>query len=68
MGINADGLILITEQAVQKVLQTNQNRTNFYKNKNKHKKCSKCSTILTTENYKKIVVFVKIVITQTHLI
>ena len=53
MGINPNDLILIIEQAVQKALQTNQNTTNYYKNMNKHKKCSKCFTVITTENYKK---------------
>ena len=53
MGINPDDLSLKIEQAIQKVLQTNQNTTNCYKNKNKHKKYSKCSTPITTENYKK---------------
>ena len=53
MGINPDDLNLIIEQAIQKVLQTNQNTTNYYKNMNKHKKCSKCSTLITIENYKK---------------
>ena len=68
MGINPDDLNLIIEQAIQKVLQTNQNTTNYYKNMNKHKKCSKCSTLITIENYKKIAVYVKIAITQSHLI
>ena len=62
-----DDLNLIIEQAIQKVLQTNQNITNFYKIMNKHKKCSKFSTLVTTENHKKIVVYVNIVIKQTHL-
>ena len=53
MGNNPDDLNLIFEQAIQKALQTNQNTTNYYKNMNKHKKCSKCSTLITTENYKK---------------
>ena len=53
MGINPDDLNLIIEQAIQKVLQTNQNTTNYYKNMNKHKKCSKCSNPITTEYYKK---------------
>ena len=53
MGINPDELNLIIELAIQKVLQTNQNTTNYYKNMNKHKKCWKCSTLITTENYKK---------------
>ena len=53
MGINPDDLNLIIEQAIQKILQTNQNTTKYYKNMNKHKKCSKCSTLITTENYKK---------------
>ena len=53
MGKNPDDLILIIEQAIQKVLQSNQNTTNYYKNKNKHKNCSKCSILITTENYKK---------------
>ena len=53
MGINPDDLNLIIEQAIQKVLQTNQNRTTYYKKINKHKKCSKCSILITTENYKK---------------
>ena len=53
MGINPDDLNLIIEQAIQKVLQTNQNTTNYYKNMNKQKKCSKCSTPITTKNYKK---------------
>ena len=53
MGINPDDLNLIIEQAIQKVLQTNQNTTNYYKNMNKHKTCSKCSTPITIENYKK---------------
>ena len=53
MGINPSDLNLIIEQAIQKALQTNQNTTNYYKNMNKHKKCSKCSILITTENYKK---------------
>ena len=53
MGINPDDLNLIIEQAIQKALQTNQNTTNYYKNMNKHKKCSKCSIPITIENYKK---------------
>ena len=53
MGINPDYLNLIIEQAVQKALQTNQNTTNYYKTINKHKKCSKCFTVITTENHKK---------------
>ena len=68
MGKNPDDLILIIEQAIQKVLQTNQNTTNYSENKNKHKNCSKCSFLITTENYKKIAVFVKTVIIQTHFI
>ena len=53
MGINPNDLNLIIEQAIQKALQTNQNTNNYYKNMNKHKKCSKCSILITTENYKK---------------
>ena len=53
MGVNPDDLNLIIEQAIQKVLQNNQNTTRYYKIMNKHKKCSKCSTLITTENYKK---------------
>ena len=53
MGINPDDLNLINEQAIQKALQTNQNTTNYYKNMNKHKNCSKCSIPITIENYKK---------------
>ena len=53
MGINPDDLNLIIEQAIQKVLQTNQNTSNYYKNMNKHKNCSQCSSLITTENYKK---------------
>ena len=53
MGINPDDLNLIIEQAIQRVLQTDQNTTNFYKNMSKHKNCSKCSTLKTTEIYKK---------------
>ena len=53
MGINPDDLNLIIEQAIQKVLQTNQNTTNYCKNMNKHNTCSKCSTPITIENYKK---------------
>ena len=30
MGVNPDDLKLINEQAVQKVLQTNRNTTNYY--------------------------------------
>ena len=53
MGINPDDLNLIIEQAIQKALQTNQNTTNYYEKMNKHKKCSKCSSPKTIENYKK---------------
>ena len=53
MGINPDNLNLIIQQAIQRVLQTNQNTTNFYRNMSKHKNCSKCSTLKTSENYKK---------------
>ena len=53
MGVNPDDLNLINEQAVQKVIQTNRTTTNYYQNVNKHKKCSKCSTLITTEKYKK---------------
>ena len=53
MGINPDDLKLRIEQAIQQVLQSNQNTNNYYKNMNKHKNCSKCSTLVTTENYKK---------------
>ena len=53
MCINTNDLNLIIEQAIQKVLQTNQNTSNYYKNMNKHKNCSQCSTLITTENYKK---------------
>ena len=49
MGINPDDLNLKFEQALQKLLQTDQNTTNYYKNMNKHKKCSECSTLLTIE-------------------
>ena len=51
-GNNPDDLTLIFEQAIQKVLQTNQNISNYYKNLNKHKKRSKCSILITTEIYK----------------
>ena len=53
MGINPDALNLIIEQAIQKALQTNQNTTNYYKNMNEPKQSSKCSTVITTKNYKK---------------
>ena len=53
MGINPDDLNLVIEQAIQKALHSNQNTTNYYKIMNKHKKCSKCSTPITIENYKK---------------
>ena len=53
MGINTDDFNLIFEEAMQKVLQTNQNTTNDYKNTNRQKKCTKCSTLITTGNYKK---------------
>ena len=52
-GNNPDDLNLIIEQAIEKVLQTNQNTNNYYKNLSKHKNCSECSTPITTENYKK---------------
>ena len=50
MGINPDDLNLINEQAIQKVIKTNQNSTNYYKNMNKHEKSSKVSTLIKTEN------------------
>ena len=53
MAINPDDLNLIIEQAIQKVLQTNQNTNNYYKNMSKHKNCSEKSTPITTEKYKK---------------
>ena len=37
MDNNPDDLNLIVEQAIQKVLQTNQKTSNYYKNMNKHK-------------------------------
>ena len=52
-GINPDDLNLTIEQAIQRALQTNQNTTNFYKKMNKHKKCSKCSILITTKKYEK---------------
>ena len=52
MGINPVDLKLLNEQAIQKVLQTTQNTSNCFKNMNKPKKCSNCSILLTTENYK----------------
>ena len=53
MGIDSDDLKLIIEQAIQKFLQTNPNTSNYYRNMNKHKNCSKCSSIITMEIYKK---------------
>ena len=53
MGINPNDLNLIIEKAIEKALQTNQNTNNYYKKMNKHKNCSKCSTPITIENYKK---------------
>ena len=52
MGTNPDDLNLKIEEAIQKALQTNQNSNIYYKKMNKHKKCSKCSTLITTEKYK----------------
>ena len=68
MCVNPDDFNLIIEHAIQKVLQTNQYTTSCYKTLNKHENCSKCSTLITTEIYKKIVVYVNVVIIQTHLI
>ena len=53
MGNNPDYLVLMIEQPIQKALQTNQNTTNYFKTLNKHKKCSKCSSLITTKNYEK---------------
>ena len=69
MGINPDDLILIIEQAIQKSLQTNQNTRNYYRNMKKHKNCSKCSSIITTENHKKDGSVCKICYnTNTHIL
>ena len=53
MGSDPEDLNLKIGEAIQKALQTNQNTNYYYKNMNKHKKCSKCPTLITTEKYKK---------------
>ena len=53
MSSDPEDLNLKIGEAIQKALQTNQNTNIYYKNMNKHKKSSKCSTLTTTENYKK---------------
>ena len=53
MSIDSNRLTTTINFAVQKALADKNNDDKYFKNMSKHKKCSKCSTELTKEIYKK---------------